>query len=105
VNRALENPAIAHFWDPMTAAGRAALNAVITEQAQIIAYVDDYKLLMIATLSVLPLLVMFNRPDNEPAEALRLPIRYCLRPAHSDAPTVAATGSCQCMPIVSQSYQ
>ena len=44
------------------AAGRAALDAVITEQAQIIAYVDDYKLLMIATLAVLPLLVMFNRP-------------------------------------------
>ncbi|MGH6673856.1 MAG: DHA2 family efflux MFS transporter permease subunit [Xanthobacteraceae bacterium] len=62
VNRALENPSIAHFWNPMTAAGRAALNAVITEQAQIIAYVDDYKLLMIATLAVLPLLVIFTKP-------------------------------------------
>ena len=62
VNRALENPAIAHFWSPLTAAGRAALDAVITEQAQIIAYVDDYKLLMIATLAVLPLLVVFNKP-------------------------------------------
>jgi len=69
VNRALENPAVAHFWDPMTAAGRAALNAVITEQAQIIAYVDDYKLLMIATLSVLPLLAMFNRPKQAGAAA------------------------------------
>jgi MFS transporter, DHA2 family, multidrug resistance protein len=68
VNRALENPAVAHFWDPLTAAGRAALNAVITTQAQIIAYVDDYKLLMIATLAVLPLLVVFRKPRGGKAE-------------------------------------
>jgi MFS transporter, DHA2 family, multidrug resistance protein len=41
---------------------------VITEQAQVIAYVDDYKLLMIATLAVLPLLVVFNRPARGRAE-------------------------------------
>jgi MFS transporter, DHA2 family, multidrug resistance protein len=64
VNRAFENPAIAHFWSPLTAAGRAALDAVITVQAQIIAYVDDYKFLMIATLAVLPLLVVFNKPKQ-----------------------------------------
>ncbi len=67
VNHALENPAIAHFWNPLTAAGRAALDAVITVQAQIIAYVDDYKLLMIATLAVLPLLVVFKRPGGAKA--------------------------------------
>jgi MFS transporter, DHA2 family, multidrug resistance protein len=67
VNRAFENPNVAHFWDPLTGAGRAALDAVITEQAQIIAYIDDYKLLMIATLAVLPLLVVFNKPSR-PAE-------------------------------------
>src|SRR5215469_1616238 len=33
VNRALENPAIAHAWSPFTAAGRAALDAVVTTQA------------------------------------------------------------------------
>ena len=59
-----ENPAVAHFWDPMTAAGRAALDAVITRQAQIIAYIDDYKLLMIATLAVLPLLIVFRRASG-----------------------------------------
>ena len=62
VNRALDNPIIAHAWNPMTAAGRAALDAVITRQAQIIAYIDDYKLLMIATLAVIPLLMVFRRP-------------------------------------------
>jgi MFS transporter, DHA2 family, multidrug resistance protein len=61
VNRALDNPNVAHFWSPFTAAGRAALDAVITQQAQIIAYIDDYKLLMIATLAVLPLLLVFRK--------------------------------------------
>ena len=32
----------------------------ITQQAQIIAYIDDYKLLMIATLAVIPLLIVFK---------------------------------------------
>jgi DHA2 family multidrug resistance protein len=61
VNRIFADPGIARFWDPFTAAGRAALDAVITQQAQIIAYIDDYKLLMIATLLVLPLLIVFQR--------------------------------------------
>ena len=34
---------------------------MITQQAQIIAYIDDYKLLMIATLAVIPLLIVFKR--------------------------------------------
>jgi MFS transporter, DHA2 family, multidrug resistance protein len=61
VNRGFEEPSIARFWDPLTAAGRAALDGVITRQAQIIAYIDDYKLLMIATLAVAPLLLVFTR--------------------------------------------
>jgi DHA2 family multidrug resistance protein len=64
VNPALQNPMVAHFWNPLTAAGRAALDVVVTQQAQIIAYIDDYKLLMIATLAVLPLLIVFNRPSR-----------------------------------------
>ena len=61
VNRAFENPAIAQFWNPATDAGRAALDAMITQQAQIIAYIDDFKLLMIATLAVIPLLIVFKQ--------------------------------------------
>jgi MFS transporter, DHA2 family, multidrug resistance protein len=62
VNRGFENPLIANAWNPLTAAGRAALDAVITRQAQIIAYIDDYKLLMIAALAVIPLLIVFKKP-------------------------------------------
>ncbi len=68
VNRGLENPVVAQFWNPLTAAGRAALNAIVTQQAQIIAYIDDYKLLMIATLAVIPLLIIFKRADGRAAE-------------------------------------
>jgi MFS transporter, DHA2 family, multidrug resistance protein len=61
VNRAFEQPSVAQFLNPVTAAGRAALDAVVTRQAEIIAYIDDYKLLMIATLAVVPLLVVFTK--------------------------------------------
>jgi DHA2 family multidrug resistance protein len=64
VNRVFEVPTIAQFWNPLTAAGRAALDAVVTRQAQIIAYIDDYKLLMIATIAVLPLLIVFKKPSS-----------------------------------------
>jgi DHA2 family multidrug resistance protein len=64
VNRAFEDPTIARFWNPLSAGGRAALDALITRQAQIIAYIDDYKLLMIATLAVLPLLIVFKKASG-----------------------------------------
>jgi DHA2 family multidrug resistance protein len=67
INRVFEDPMIARFWNPITAAGRAAVDAVVTRQAQIIAYIDDYKLLMIATLAVIPLLVVFSRPPSRDA--------------------------------------
>jgi hypothetical protein len=60
----LWHPIIAQFWNPLTAAGRAALDAMITRQAQIIAYIDDYKLLMIATLAVIPLLIVFKQASD-----------------------------------------
>ena len=64
VNRIFADPNIARFWNPFTAAGRAALDAMITQQARVIAYIDDYKLLMIATLLVIPLLIVFKRATD-----------------------------------------
>jgi MFS transporter, DHA2 family, multidrug resistance protein len=40
---------------------------VVTQQAQIIAYMDDYKLLMIATLAAIPLLIIFKKPPRSAA--------------------------------------
>lgn len=64
VNRMFESPTIAQFWNPFTDAGRAALDAMITRQGQIIAYIDDFKLLMIATLVVIPLLIVFKKASD-----------------------------------------
>jgi hypothetical protein len=43
---------------------------MITRQAQIIAYIDDYKVLMIATLVVIPLLAFDRREDRGQERAL-----------------------------------
>src|SRR5262249_17044287 len=64
VNRVFEHPTIAQFLTPLHAPGRGALDAGVTQQAQIIAYIDDYKLLMIATLLVVPLLIAFKRSSG-----------------------------------------
>jgi DHA2 family multidrug resistance protein len=64
INRALADPVVARFWNPLSASGRAALDGLVTRQSQIIAYIDDYKLLMIATIAVIPLLVVFSKPSD-----------------------------------------
>jgi DHA2 family multidrug resistance protein len=64
VNRVFEDATIAQFLSPFAAAGRAALDALVTRQAQIVAYIDDYKLLMIATLALFPLLVIFKKSSG-----------------------------------------
>jgi MFS transporter, DHA2 family, multidrug resistance protein len=69
VNRGFDDPMITRFWNPGTAAGRAALDAVITRQAQVIAYIDDYKLLLIATLAAIPLLLVFKKTSGGGAAA------------------------------------
>jgi DHA2 family multidrug resistance protein len=69
VNRQFGNPAVAQTLNPFTPAGRAALDALITQQAQVIAYIDDYKFLMIATLAVIPLLVVFKGRTDAPGDA------------------------------------
>jgi DHA2 family multidrug resistance protein len=66
VNRAFANPVISRVWDPVSAAGRAALDSLVTQQAQIIAYIDDYQLLMVATLAMAPLLLIFRKAPRGP---------------------------------------
>jgi DHA2 family multidrug resistance protein len=68
VNRILEIPAVSGFWNPTSVSGRAALDAMITRQARIIAFIDDFKFLMIATLAVVPLLLVFKAARNRAAK-------------------------------------
>ena len=56
------NPAAsASHVDVTTAKGVAALNALITNQATMIAYIDDFKLMMVLTLLTIPLLLLIKR--------------------------------------------
>jgi MFS transporter, DHA2 family, multidrug resistance protein len=61
-NRILAESGAAQFLDPTNAGGRALLDSLVTVQARIIAYIDDYKFLMLATLVVIPLVAVFKRP-------------------------------------------
>jgi DHA2 family multidrug resistance protein len=66
-NRLLDHPAIAHLLNPVTLAGRAALDGMVTLQATIIAFVDDFKLMMLLSLAALPLLLLLRGTKSESA--------------------------------------
>ncbi len=68
-NRQLAAPHIAMFWSPFTSGGRAALDSVINQQAQVIAYNNDYKFLMFATLATLPLLFIIRKAERAGRES------------------------------------
>jgi len=62
-NRNFDAPVVAHYLSPYTAAGRALLDSVITKQATVIAYIDDFKLLMIMSLIAMPLVILLRKPQ------------------------------------------
>jgi DHA2 family multidrug resistance protein len=65
-NRALQAGAAARFWNPSLQAGAASLNAEITRQAQIIAYLDNFRLMFILTVICLPLVLLFRSSKIAP---------------------------------------
>ena len=65
-NPALHDAGVASVYNLSTGAGIAALNAEVTRQASMIAYVDDYWLMMILTLAVIPLLLLVRKPTSAP---------------------------------------
>jgi len=52
-----------------TPSGIAALNAEVTRQAQMVAYINDFKMMMIVALLAMPLLLLLRRPNRAPAGA------------------------------------
>lgn len=62
-NRALMNGgSVGQIWDPATRHGAALLDKVINHRAQIIAYMDDYKMMIFTTAPMLLLLLLMRRP-------------------------------------------
>jgi DHA2 family multidrug resistance protein len=60
-NRAFDHPVVHSMLSPWTGAGRAALDQVVNMQASIIAYVDDFKLMMILALLAMPLVFLLKK--------------------------------------------
>ncbi len=63
-NPVLRMPAVEQMMSPYTAAGRASLDAMITSQATMISYIDDFKLLMVTCLVVMPLVFLLRRSSG-----------------------------------------
>jgi DHA2 family multidrug resistance protein len=66
-NRTLWQGAISHFWDPGRLRGATLLNDEITRQANAIAYIDDFKLMLILALCSLPLVLLIRTERQRPA--------------------------------------
>jgi DHA2 family multidrug resistance protein len=63
-NQAMADPTAA-MLDPSTDTGRALLENLITQQATIIAYANDFKLMMVVTLLAFPLILLLRtRPSD-----------------------------------------
>jgi MFS transporter, DHA2 family, multidrug resistance protein len=62
-NRALQGGGmISRMWNPMHAHGAAVMDQMINQQAQIVAYIDDYWMMIFSTLPSLLLLLLMRRP-------------------------------------------
>jgi MFS transporter, DHA2 family, multidrug resistance protein len=53
-------------WDWTTLAGTAALNAEVTRQALMIAYINDFRLMLYLTLIAVPLILLLRRTGPRP---------------------------------------
>ena len=72
-NNALQMPEPAANLNANTEAGRALLDMIVTQQASMIAYLNDFYLLMILTLAMIPL-VLIIRAAKSPAGGKAEPV-------------------------------
>jgi DHA2 family multidrug resistance protein len=69
-NRMLQSAGAYLVWNSATQGGLAALNAEITRQASVIAYIDDFKLMLMTCLVAAPLVLLIRRPLRPAREEL-----------------------------------
>ncbi|HSY25999.1 MAG TPA: DHA2 family efflux MFS transporter permease subunit [Burkholderiaceae bacterium] len=69
-NPNLLDPAIATFYNLGSGAGAGALNNEVTRQASMIAYLDDYWLMLLLTLSVIPMLLLIRPAKKDIAPSI-----------------------------------
>jgi DHA2 family multidrug resistance protein len=70
-NPAWANPAVARAYDTTSAGGAAFLDSLVTQQAAMLSYIDDFWLMLFLTLTVIPLLLLI-RPPGVAAKASEL---------------------------------
>ncbi len=59
-NHALQMGGVGQFWNPLHPSGAAALDKVITRQAQIISYGNDFKLMLILSILIMPSVLLLR---------------------------------------------
>jgi MFS transporter, DHA2 family, multidrug resistance protein len=69
-NPAWHNPAVAKAYDLGTLGGAAFLDSTVTQQAAMMAYIDDFWLMFFLTLAVVPLLLLIRPPGRQAAAAV-----------------------------------
>jgi MFS transporter, DHA2 family, multidrug resistance protein len=67
-NDALQMPDVHHILNMATDTGRAMMDLIVTQQAAMIAYLNDYKLLMILTFAMMPLVLIIRAAGRPPTE-------------------------------------
>jgi MFS transporter, DHA2 family, multidrug resistance protein len=70
---AVVRSALPGAFNPATAAGITALNGEVTRQASMVAYVDDFRLMLIITIACIPMLLLMRKPrpvGGEPLHAI-----------------------------------
>jgi DHA2 family multidrug resistance protein len=68
-NEALRHVIMPEAWSMSTMAGLAALDAEVTRQAKAIAYVDDFRILAVAVILIIPLILLLRPPRGAPPAA------------------------------------
>jgi DHA2 family multidrug resistance protein len=66
-NDALQMQDVAPNLNVNSDLGRAMLDGLVTQQAAMIAYLNDFKLLMILTLAMIPLILIIRATAQAPA--------------------------------------
>lgn len=71
-NPAWVNPSIASAYDVARPSGVAALDGMITQQASMIGYIDDFRMMLYLTLAVIPLLILIREPKRSTSEDVQV---------------------------------
>ena len=67
---AVVRASLPRMLDPSTTAGITALNGEITRQGSMVAYIDDFRLMLIITIACMPMLLLMRKPRRAGGEPL-----------------------------------